>query len=189
MAGMISVRAVTTSDIPGLAGIHVQCFREANRGILPADYLAKTKASSLQREWERKFSQGVSGEPAFERHFVAEDSRAGIVGFSCAGPSRDAQLKYEAEIYDIYVQSGFQGRGVGRSLLSASVDFLRKRRMSSLLLWVFEGNTRAREYFEHLGGELVKLKRDVSIDGKKLVEIPYAWAELNILQAKVAGRN
>jgi ribosomal protein S18 acetylase RimI-like enzyme len=182
---MITVRAITPADISGLAGIHVRCYREANRGIVPADYLAKMKASGWQGEWERRFTQGVSGEPAFERHFLAEDSRAGIVGFAGAGPSRDAQLKYEGEIYDVYVLSGFQGSGVGRSLVSASVEFLRRRRMKSMLLWVFEGNARAREFFEHFGGVLVKLKKDVSIDGNKLVEIPYAWTDLPALLAQL----
>ena len=185
MGGMITVRAITPADIPGLAGIHARCYREANRGILPADYLAKMKASGWQGEWERRFAQGVSGEPAFERHFVAEDSRAGIVGFVSAGPSRDAQLKYEGEIYDVYVLSEFHGRGVGRSLISASVDFLGRRRMNSMLLWVFESNAKAREFFENLGGVLVKLKKDVSIDGNKLVEIPYAWTDLPALLARL----
>jgi len=186
VAGIINVRVITPADIPGVAGINLRCYREANRGIIPADYLAKMKASSMQREWERKFTQGVSGEPAQERHFVAEDSRAGIVGFASAGPSRDAQLKYEGEIYGVYVLSDYSGRGTGRSLIAASADFLKRRRMNSMLLWVFEGNTKARKFFEHLGGVSVKLKKDVSIDGERLVEIPYAWEDLEALQTNIS---
>jgi len=186
MGGMISIRAVTPADIPGLAGIHLRCYREAHRGIIPADYLAKMKASGWQRDWERKFTQGVSGEPAFERHFVAEDSRAGIIGFASTGPSRDAQLKYEGEIYDVYVLAEFQGRGVGRSLVAAAVEFLRRRRMNSMLAWFFEGNDRARDFFGHLGSIPVKLKKDVSIDGKKLVETPCAWTDISLLQTRLS---
>ena len=181
MAGMTSIRAITPADISGLAGLHVRCYREANRGILPNDYLAKIKAGGFQGEWERSFTQGVSGEPALERHFVAEDSRAGMVGFISVGPSRDAQLKYEGEIYRFHVLADYQQRGAGRDLLAASVEFLRKRRMNSLIAWFFEGNAGAKEFFENLGAVSVKLKKDVVIDGTRLVSIPYAWEDLSPL--------
>jgi len=185
MAGTISVRAITPADISGLAGLHVRCHREANRGILPGDYLAKIKAGSFQGEWERSFTQGVSGEPAFERHFVAEDSRAGMVGFVSVGPSRDAQLKYGGEIYRFHVLADCQGRGAGRDLVAAAVEFLRKRRMNSLIAWIFEANEAGRKFLEHLGAVPVKLKRDVVIDGNKLVSIPYAWEDLKALQDRL----
>jgi len=188
MAGVINIRVITPADISGLAGLHVRCFREANRGILPGDYLAKIKAGGFQGEWERSFTQGVSGEPAFERHFVAEDSRAGMVGFISTGPSRDAQLKYEGEIYRLHVLADCAGRGAGRSLVAAAVEFLRKRRMNSLIAWFFDGNAGAHNFFEHLGAVPVKLKRDVVIDGNKLVSIPYAWEDLKALQDRlIAG--
>ena len=185
MAGTVGIRAVTPADISSLAGIHIRCFREANRGILAADYLAKLKASSFSGEWERGFTQGISGEPAFERHFVAEDSRAGMVGFISAGPSRDGQLKYEGEIYRLHVLSDYRGQGVGRSLVAAAVEFLKRRRIKSLVAWCFEGNDTGRKFAEGLGGIRVMLKKDASIGGEKLVEIPYAWEDLAVLQSRL----
>lgn len=185
MAGLVTIRITTPADISALSQVHVRCWREAYRGIIPAEFLGKMNAAGWAKMWEKTFKEGIAGEPAFERYLIAEDSRAGIIGFAAAGPSRDKQLKYDAEIYSVYVLSEFQGRGTGRELVSAAAGFLLKRRMKSMVLWVLEGNTKARGFYERLGGLALKLKKDVKIGGEDLVEIPYAWEDLGALQARL----
>jgi L-amino acid N-acyltransferase YncA len=83
---------------------------------------------------------------------VAEDSEGNIVGFSALGPSRDVDADPNtAEVAAIYVHPEEWKKGIGRALLSASLDQIRKRKFDQLTLWVLEGNQRARSFYESFG--------------------------------------
>ena len=84
--------------------------------------------------------------------FVAEDENANIVGFAALAPSRDADATpVTAEVSAIYVHPEKWQRGIGRALLSASLDQIRKREFEQLTLWVLEANQRARWFYESFG--------------------------------------
>jgi ribosomal protein S18 acetylase RimI-like enzyme len=83
---------------------------------------------------------------------VAEDSEGDIVGFSALGPSRDTDADPStAEVAAIYVHPEEWKKGIGRALLSASLEQIRKRKFDQLTLWVLEGNQRARSFYESFG--------------------------------------
>jgi GNAT superfamily N-acetyltransferase len=42
-------------------------------------------------------------------------------------------------------------KGIGRALLSASLDQVRKCKFDQITLWVLEGNQRARSFYESFG--------------------------------------
>jgi ribosomal protein S18 acetylase RimI-like enzyme len=74
------------------------------------------------------------------------------VGFSALGPSRDVDADPNtAEVAAIYVHPEEWKKGIGRALLSASLDQIRKRKFDQLTLWVLEGNQRARSFYESFG--------------------------------------
>jgi L-amino acid N-acyltransferase YncA len=83
---------------------------------------------------------------------VAEDEEGTMVGFSAAGPSRDADANPNtAEVSAIYVHPEKWEKGIGRALLSASLDQVRKREFDQVTLWVLEANQRARSFYESFG--------------------------------------
>jgi L-amino acid N-acyltransferase YncA len=84
--------------------------------------------------------------------FVAEDREGNIVGFSALGPSRDADANPNtAEVAAIYVHPEKWKKGIGRALLSASLDQVRTREFDQITLWVLEANQRARSFYEAFG--------------------------------------
>lgn len=55
------------------------------------------------------------------------------------------------ELYAIYVLPDLQGRGVGRALMTETVDRLRSVGFGDAVLWVFEANPRTRRFYEQTG--------------------------------------
>jgi ribosomal protein S18 acetylase RimI-like enzyme len=76
-----------------------------------------------------------------------------VVGLCQYGPTEDHDHDPEqvGQIRRLYVQPVRQRTGIGRSLLTASVDRIRQRGAHTATLWVLETDQRARAFYERLG--------------------------------------
>ena len=108
-----------------------------------------------------------------KRHVVLVADERGVVGFVSVGPSRDEDLPDSGELFAIYVHPEQVGCGVGRELIVAGLSVLRTAGFSDALLWVLEGNSTARRFYE-LGGWQAdgSRKRDESM-GFAIDEVRY----------------
>ena len=59
-----------------------------------------------------------------------------------------------SEITTLYVLRSAQEMGLGRRLLTDTARVLAARGAVALIIWVLRDNTRARGFYEHLGGRL-----------------------------------
>src|SRR6185369_13129559 len=71
---------------------------------------------------------------------VAEDARFGPVGLCSLGRARDSGLGFEGEVYTLYVDPAFLGRGAGRALLCGAFEALKDRKQRSCLIWAHARN-------------------------------------------------
>lgn len=115
-------------------------------------------------------------------HFllVAHDEVDELVGFAAAGPERSGDLNYLGELYALYVLPSHHRRGFGHRLVRAVAGRLTAAGTRSMLLWVLEANTPAREFYEALGGTVVR-GRHIDIGGVPLTEVAYTWSDLQVL--------
>ena len=95
---------------------------------------------------------------------VAEEA-AGIVGYIFVGlePLSWRELRGPSGfVHDIYVDASARGRGVGRDLLQAGLDWLRGRGMAQTVLWSKTGNESAQRLFASAGFRktMVEMTRD-----------------------------
>lgn len=142
----MQVRKATVEDAAGIAFVHVRSWQVAYRGHMPDEFLDGLDAEKRTNMW-CELTQNPD-----KMVFVAEDKEGDIVGFSALGPSRDPDTKSNtAEISAIYVHPEKWKKGVGRALLSASLDEVRKREFDQVTLWVLEANQRARLFYESFG--------------------------------------
>ena len=144
----VLVRAARVADARGIARVHVSSWRSAYRGLLPDAYLAALSLDDRTRRWRGRLRDIRASETVL----VAE--RAGeVVGYASAGPTRDADCDASAigELYALYVVEEAWGRGAGRLLHDAALDFLHVRAFSAATLWVLETNRRARRFYERVG--------------------------------------
>jgi L-amino acid N-acyltransferase YncA len=140
------VRKATVEDASGIAFVHVRSWQVAYRGHMPDEFLDGLNLEKRTNMW-RELTQDPD-----KIIFVAEDREGKIVGFSALGPSRDADANPNtAEVSAIYVHPEQWEKGIGRALLSASLDHVRKCEFDQLTLWVLEANQRARSFYESFG--------------------------------------
>ena len=170
------IRAANPADAGSIARVHVESWRTTYDGIVDAEFLAGLSYSDRESSWTRILT---SDQPDTHTS-VAEISASDIVGFAHAGPEREGNETYRGELYAIYLLEEHQGRGLGRRLVSAVAQGLLDCGFSSMRLWVLEDNHSARHFYELLGGQPVA-RKTITIGGRALVEVSYAWQDISDL--------
>jgi ribosomal protein S18 acetylase RimI-like enzyme len=136
-----AIRKATAQDASGIAFVHVRSWQVAYRGHMPDEFLdGLEQRTNMWRELTQEPDKLI---------LVAEDSEQNIVGLSLLAPSRDPDANPNtAEIAAINVHPEKWRKGIGRALLTASLDEGRKCKFDQVTLWVLEKNRQARSFYE-----------------------------------------
>jgi ribosomal protein S18 acetylase RimI-like enzyme len=164
----VLVRPAAWGDIEGMARVAVDTWGLTYHAILPKAYLARMRYAALENQRSRMMhAQGV-------HHFVAIEPTAGeVVGFASCGPTRNGGGAAPGEIYELYVQNGFQGRGIGRRLFRAARNQLASDGHESMVVWVLSENPNL-AFYPRLGG-WIHAKKTIRVGGAKVEETAYTW--------------
>jgi GNAT superfamily N-acetyltransferase len=114
-------------------------------------------------EW---WSERWKWEGDTHRLTVADDDGE-IVGFSYVGPSPDEGVR---ELYGLHVAPQQVGTGVGRLLMVNALAHLGPR----AVLWVLDGNDRARRFYERGGWVADGMTRDETMGGEPTRQLRYS---------------
>ena len=139
---MNAVRRAAPADAEGIARVHVAAWKKAYEGLLPSELLADQTVAKRTEAWKRQLRDPTV------TVWVAADNSQVVTGFVAVGPSRDDDASSRTgELYAIYVHPDSWGAGLGQSLFrtaqrALSADF------DAATLWVLDGNTRARRFYE-----------------------------------------
>lgn len=128
------IRMPVPQDAARLGYVHVTCYREAYRNLIPQGFLDSLDIEERTAGWTSII------EYTGNNKFVAE-ADGEIVGFSASGPSRDDDAPRELELYSIYLLSPYFGSGLGQQLLDAAIAD------DPAYLWVAEDNPRAQAFY------------------------------------------
>jgi ribosomal protein S18 acetylase RimI-like enzyme len=164
----VAIRPAVWGDIEGMARVAVDTWALTYSEILPRAYLAKMRYVSLENQRSRMMhAQGV-------HHFVAIEPKAGeVVGFASCGPTRNGGGAIPGEIYELYVQNGFQGRGIGRRLFRAARNQLASDGHEAMIVWSLSDNPNIGVY-PRLGGWRHE-KKMIRVGGVSVEETSYTW--------------
>lgn len=111
------IRPAQPDDSAAIEQVHIDTWRDAYAGILPASYLVhRLKASAHSAN----LRVGILGGKSQGATLVAEIDR--VVGFISYGVARHVREPGTGEIYAFYVDPEAQGQGIGRALLSVALD-------------------------------------------------------------------
>lgn len=178
--GVMPIEGFTISlavleDAPAIAKVHVDTWRSQYAEIVSQDYLDNLSYEKREVMWSRLLS---APEPCWHL-FVLKNVNGKVIGFSCGGKNRSDTSQYEGEVYAIYLDKKYQGKGLGKKLMSKTLSQLRADGFKSCSLWVLERNT-TRKFYEIMGGKPVGEKM-ADIGGVQYKEILYGWSDLSYI--------
>jgi GNAT superfamily N-acetyltransferase len=138
------VRPAVPEDAVRLAEVHVQVWREAYAGVMPAEYLAGLDPARNVDRWRRRLLDPVPGAVVLVATAAGE-----LVGMSTAGPSRDDPPDPPHELYAINVLAAHHGTGVAGRLFESALEATAGD--AAVSLWVLAVNARARAFYARYG--------------------------------------
>lgn len=137
------VRRATEADAQVIADVQSRTWFVAYDGIVDRAVMEE-RAAIRPARWREHLENGTPT-------WLAEADGTAL-GIMSAGRSRDDDAPpATGELWMLYVAPEAQRRGVGRRLLEAAEDAWSGAGFAEATLWVFEANTGARGFYEHMG--------------------------------------
>ena len=142
----MTLRRATPADAAAVGHIHVESWNVAYRGIMPDEVIARTNLAYRTPFWAERIAR--RDWPVFVLEEAGE-----VVGFChlVPTPDPDDDTTKVGHIPSIHVLPGLRGKGRGRALLDRATAEFRRRGFREVTLWVLEGNTAARRFYEKVG--------------------------------------
>jgi GNAT superfamily N-acetyltransferase len=107
--------------------------------------------------------------------FVAFDNDV-MIGFADVGPTDENGV---AELYAIYLDPDYNGKGAGKALLEACADYAASNGFKAMTATVLSRDSLARAFYERTGARAVtETERLIETGGTKETVISYLWASL-----------
>jgi ribosomal protein S18 acetylase RimI-like enzyme len=164
------------ADEPAIARLHADSWRAAYRGILGDDFLDDTVVANRRELWRTRFSEIHRK----DQLILVGEEHGEIQAFACA--FLDADPEWGTLLDNLHVLPGLKRRGLGRQLISAVAENIRRHGLRSMLhLWVYEQNVQARGFYERLGGVVSDCVGEAAPDGSHVNVLRYGWRELSLL--------
>ena len=139
----LAVRPARAGDAAQMARVHVRCWQETYRGLMPDAVLDDPGLLGVrERFWTAALTDGRYRD---NRAAVAERD-GGLIGIAMSGPPLDAGAAWAKQLYVLYVYAADHGTGAGPALLEAVVD-----PGESVALWVADPNPRAQAFYPKHG--------------------------------------
>ena len=136
------IRPARVQDAEAMARVHVWCWQETYRGLMPDAVLDDPGfPAARERMWTAVLTQ-----ERYRQNRVAVAERGGVLaGIAMSGPPEDATAG-SRQLQVLYVRAADHGTGAGRALLEAVID-----PAESASLWVADPNPRAQAFYRKHG--------------------------------------
>ena len=169
----LTVRTARPEDAASLARIYIESWQDTYAGVISHALLGAMSLKAHTARWQATIK-------SMDRHggavLVAEEQGFGTVGLCSLGRARDRALGFEGEVYTLYVDPAFLGRGAGRALLCGAFEALKVRQLRSCLIWAHARNN-ACFFYEAMGGRRIAT-RTTRLMGELTPEIGFGWRRL-----------
>jgi GNAT superfamily N-acetyltransferase len=174
----MKIREARPEDAKQIARVMVDTWRTTYRGIVADSFLQ----SMCYVQRETRWLELLRGTDGMRFTYVADDVNGSIVGYISGGRERTGDRDFSGELYAIYIDPSYQGRGLGRLLVAALAERLLSAGLSEMLVWVIAANS-SRHFYERLGGRYLRAQ-PFDIGDESIETVAYGWTDLHMLQKK-----
>jgi GNAT superfamily N-acetyltransferase len=143
----VVIRPATLDDARAVARVHVRSWRGAYTGLLPGDLLRAISVDQRERRWRQTIGGG--GRSGLLLVVVVAELLGGFA-YLCQAEDGGARPQV-GQLDALYLDPSCWGRGLGRQLHDRALEALGALGYRSAVLWVLEGNVRARGFYERMG--------------------------------------
>lgn len=163
------IRLAGLEDAHAIADVHVRCWRALYGGMLDQKYLDGMDGRQRLATWRSNLEKTGAHYSVYVAELGGE-----IGGFTTLGRSDETEGK--AEMYSIYLDPAWHGRGIGSSLFREGLGWAKSGAFSSLSAWVFKAYGPGHEFYKHMGGRLIsKSEKNLVIDKIPYAIVSYEW--------------
>ncbi len=126
-----------------MAGVHVRCWQETYRGLMPDAVLDDPSLPAVR---ERFWTAALTDQRYRANRAAVAERDGELIGIAMSGPPLDAAAAWDRQLYLLYVYTAEHGTGAGPALLQAVID-----PAASAALWVADPNPRAQAFYRRHG--------------------------------------
>ena len=168
MKDCIRIRRAGPEDSQAIAEIHVNSWRVAYRGIVPAQVLEGLSVEKRTLHVRTELAKSPEG-------IAVAEVGGRPIGFCGFGDCRDSDKTADltAEVYAIYLAPTHWRRGIGSMLLNWTEDQLSLAGRHEVVAWVLGANARSRAFYEAQGYLADGTSKTLTI-GADLTAVRYA---------------
>ncbi len=169
----LNIREAKPEDAAQIAEVHIKSWRQAYKGVVHQSYLDNgLDINERTKRWREGLSESRKGT------FLAFNGAA-LAGFATVGQSRDDGYSEYGELYAIYLDPDYFGKGVGKALLHRSLEYAIAQGFKKMFVNVLTDNKMGRDFYERMGAVPIEnSEEELIIDGKPYLEMKYEWKEL-----------
>ncbi len=175
-----SLRRAQREDYGAIARVQTDGWRDSFRGLMPDSVLDGPLLDDHRVLWRRMLGARGGGFGDMGFPWLAVGPTGKVIGFSAFGPVRGSSWEHDAEIYALYVDTEWRGHGIGRALVRQTAQGLMAQHRRSLLLWALEDNSKARAFYDRIGGKVIDREAHC-FGGVWLPEVAYEWRDMALL--------
>lgn len=158
---------VTADNVAILGEIHSRAWRDAYKDLVDPAFLATFTPQNRTKE----FRNLLKTSPCDYFLFYVNDT---AVGMGVFGPPDNKTLpKDTGEIHALYLLPSYKGRGLGSQAFAFGLAHLKALGYKKAILWVFEENKNARNFYEKKGFVFNKNSRQPVAPGVEIFEVRY----------------
>jgi GNAT superfamily N-acetyltransferase len=173
--------AAQADDAERIAELHAESWRVHYRGFYRDDYLDGPVNEDRLQVW-----RGRLNEPSENQLVLIAAEGDDYLGFACAYGGHEAP--WGTLLDNLHVRAQRQRNGTGRALLVAVAKWSTERYPDvPLHLWVLEGNTRARAFYDRMGGHAVEERTSPAPGGGSINGLRYVWEGVSLTTLAEAG--
>lgn len=142
----VTFRLATLADAEAITDNQIASRLPVYRGRLPDGYVDRLSREARIRQWQDR----LSDDDPHRVVWVAEHAGR-IVGVCYASGAYPHPTEDSGHIQSLYIHPDMKGHGVGRRLLTMTLDSMARLGLPTATLHVYSSNVEARGFYEHLG--------------------------------------